>query len=107
MPAVTIEARNEIWPLREAFVISRGSKTAAEVVVVEISDGQYRGRGESVPYARYGETVAGVLDEIRSKAKLISTHSDLARHLKPGRRAQCPRLRILGFRKQTHRRARR
>ena len=84
MLAVTIEARSEIWPLREAFVISRGSKTAAEVVVVEISDGQYRGRGESVPYARYGETVAGVLDEIRSKAKLISTHSDLARHLKPG-----------------------
>ncbi len=84
MSAMMIEARSEVWPLREAFVISRGSKTAAEVVVVEISNGKYRGRGESVPYARYGETVASVLDQIRSAAKLISAHSDLAQRLKPG-----------------------
>ena len=54
MTALTIEARAEVWPLREAFIISRGARTAAEVVVVEVSDGAYRGRGEAVPYTRYG-----------------------------------------------------
>jgi L-Ala-D/L-Glu epimerase len=84
MRSVTIEARHEAWPLREAFVISRGAKTAADVVVVEVSDGAHVGRGESVPYARYGETVDGVLDAILSAANEITSRSDLARHLKPG-----------------------
>jgi len=61
-----LTARAENWPLAEAFVISRGSKTEAEVVVAEISDQSHRGRGEAVPYARYGETVAGVLAQIDS-----------------------------------------
>jgi L-alanine-DL-glutamate epimerase-like enolase superfamily enzyme len=59
-----LSARVERWPLAEAFVIARGAKTEAEVVVCEISDGAHRGRGEAVPYARYGETVASVLAEI-------------------------------------------
>ena len=59
-----LDARAEQWPLAAAFVISRGSKTEAEVVVAEISDGPHRGRGEAVPYGRYGETVAGVLAQI-------------------------------------------
>ncbi len=80
----TIEAHREAWPLREAFVISRGAKTTADVVVVEISDGTHVGRGEAVPYARYGETVDGVLAQIRTTAKMISSTADLARHLKPG-----------------------
>ena len=84
MPSVTIEARHEAWPLREAFVISRGAKTAADVVVVEVSDGEHIGRGEAVPYARYGETVEGVLDAIRSAAVQIASHADLADRLKPG-----------------------
>ena len=84
MTALTIEARGEAWPLREAFVISRGAKTAADVVVVEASDGKHRGRGEAVPYARYGESVAGVLDEIRAVAGRISARADLAHYLKPG-----------------------
>ena len=46
----------ERWPLAGAFTISRGSKTEAVVVVAELADGTHRGRGESVPYARYGET---------------------------------------------------
>jgi L-alanine-DL-glutamate epimerase-like enolase superfamily enzyme len=60
----TLSARVERWPLAEAFVIARGAKTEAEVVVCEITDGAHRGRGEAVPYARYGETVASVLAEI-------------------------------------------
>ncbi|WP_045836307.1 N-acetyl-D-Glu racemase DgcA [Hyphomicrobium sp. 99] len=84
MTAPTIEARGETWPLKEAFVISRGAKTAAEVVVVTISDGEHRGRGEAVPYARYGETVSGVLDDIRRVAGHVSTRTNLATYLKPG-----------------------
>src|SRR5262249_47857227 len=38
----------------------------------------------AVPYARYGESVDGVLDTIRSVAKLISSRADLIRYLKPG-----------------------
>lgn len=84
MSSVRIEARHEAWPLREAFVISRGAKTAADVVVVEVSDGTHKGRGEAVPYGRYGETVEGVLEAIRTAASRISTHADLPRALKPG-----------------------
>jgi L-Ala-D/L-Glu epimerase len=84
MTALTIEARAEIWPLREAFIISRGARTAAEVVVVEVSDGKHRGRGEAVPYTRYGESVSGVLEDIRSMAGRLSVRTDLAQHLKPG-----------------------
>ena len=61
-----LSARLERWPLAAAFVISRGSKSEAEVVVAEIVDGDYRGRGEAVPYARYGETPAGVVAQIES-----------------------------------------
>jgi L-alanine-DL-glutamate epimerase-like enolase superfamily enzyme len=61
-----LSARCECWPLAAAFVISRGSKTEAEVVVAEIADGPHRGWGEAVPYARYGETTKGVLEEIAS-----------------------------------------
>ncbi|HXA40350.1 MAG TPA: N-acetyl-D-Glu racemase DgcA [Phenylobacterium sp.] len=62
MPALT--ARAERWALAQPFVISRGVKTEAEVVVAEITAGPHRGRGEAVPYPRYGETVGGVLAQI-------------------------------------------
>jgi L-alanine-DL-glutamate epimerase-like enolase superfamily enzyme len=47
----------ERWPIRGSFAISRGAKTEAVVVVAELGDGKARGRGECVPYARYGESV--------------------------------------------------
>jgi L-alanine-DL-glutamate epimerase-like enolase superfamily enzyme len=49
-------ARIEKWPIAGSFAISRGSKTEAIVVVAEISQDGHTGRGECVPYARYGET---------------------------------------------------
>ena len=64
MTRLTLAACAQSWPLANAFVISRGSKTAAEVVVVEAACDGHIGRGEAVPYARYGETVAGVLAAI-------------------------------------------
>lgn len=62
-----LQARAERWPLREAFVIARGSRWEAEVVVVECGDEGLVGRGEGVPYGRYHETTASVL-ELLSKS---------------------------------------
>jgi L-alanine-DL-glutamate epimerase-like enolase superfamily enzyme len=61
-----LSVRIERWPIAGAFTISRGSKTEAVVVVVELDDGTHRGRGESVPYARYGETPGGIVAKIES-----------------------------------------
>jgi len=60
-----LSARIERWSLERAFTISRGAKTEAVVVVVELEDG-HRGRGEAVPYARYGETPEGVVAAIEA-----------------------------------------
>ncbi|MCY4011339.1 MAG: dipeptide epimerase [Gammaproteobacteria bacterium] len=59
-----IATRVERWPLARPFNIARGSKRTADVVVAVVSDGRHQGRGECVPYARYGHTVAGVAAEI-------------------------------------------
>lgn len=60
----TVTIRSENWPLARPFGISRGVKTAADVVVVEITDGDAKGWAECVPYPRYDETVEGVMAEI-------------------------------------------
>src|SRR5581483_10428371 len=52
----TLAARIERFPIAGSFTISRGAKTEAVVLVAELSDGAHRGRGECVPYPRYGET---------------------------------------------------
>jgi L-alanine-DL-glutamate epimerase-like enolase superfamily enzyme len=84
MPALQIEAHDEIWPLKEAFTIARGSKTAAHVVVVTATDRAFIGRGEAVPYGRYSETVGSVLDQIRDAAGRCSTRAEFAAAMKPG-----------------------
>ncbi|HTM20418.1 MAG TPA: N-acetyl-D-Glu racemase DgcA, partial [Kofleriaceae bacterium] len=54
----------ERWPLARTFTISRGSKTETVVVTVTLAAGGAVGRGEAVPYARYGESVEGVIAAI-------------------------------------------
>src|SRR5690606_20505615 len=54
----------EVFPLAAAFTISRGSRTEARVLTVTVADGGHSGRGECVPYARYGETPASVAAQI-------------------------------------------
>ena len=66
MTALLIEAREEIWPLKEVFRISRGSRTEAQVVVVTVSDREYAGRGECVPIARYNQSTESVIAQIES-----------------------------------------
>lgn len=80
--AVTIEAAAEDWPLAEPFVISRGTKTEARVVVVTATRGDFMGRGESVPYARFGETVDSVLSAIRG-SPVVYDRSQLTDALPP------------------------
>ncbi|MDG2522279.1 dipeptide epimerase [Caulobacter segnis] len=70
---------DERWPIAGAFTIARGSKTEARVVVVEIEDGGLVGRGEATPYARYGETVEGVLAEIELVRAAVEGGLDGAR----------------------------
>jgi L-Ala-D/L-Glu epimerase len=59
-----LEARIERWPIEGSFTISRGAKTEAVVVVAEVSFGGLMGRGECVPYPRYGETAEATLAAI-------------------------------------------
>jgi L-alanine-DL-glutamate epimerase-like enolase superfamily enzyme len=63
---VNLTIAHESWPIAGSFTISRGSKTAADVVVVTLTDGNAMGRGECVPYPRYNETVAGVIEALEN-----------------------------------------
>jgi L-alanine-DL-glutamate epimerase-like enolase superfamily enzyme len=72
----------EKWPIAGDFRISRGSKTEAAVVVAELGagsgDGKERGRGECVPYARYGESVEGVVAAIEAMRDALARGLDRA-----------------------------
>ena len=63
---LTVEAREEVWPLKKVFGISRGSHTEAQVVVVTVGDDEHVGRGEGVPIKRYGQSAESVLAQIES-----------------------------------------
>lgn len=77
----------ERFPIRGRFTIARGSKTEAAVVTVELRDGAHVGRGECVPYGRYGESVEGVVDQLAALEKLVADglrREDLMTLLPPG-----------------------
>lgn len=54
----------EAWPLHSPFVIARGSRSEAKVVVVELEQDGVKGVGECTPYPRYGESLASVMAQI-------------------------------------------
>jgi len=62
--SLTLEIEARRFPIAGAFTISRGSRTAAEVIEVRLMAGGATGRGECVPYARYGESLESVAAEI-------------------------------------------
>lgn len=68
----SLSALQESWPIRGSFRISRGAKTVADVVVVSITEDGVTGRGECVPYPRYGESCLTVLGEITAARAAIS-----------------------------------
>jgi L-alanine-DL-glutamate epimerase-like enolase superfamily enzyme len=59
-----ISIEREAFPLARAFTISRGSKTAAQVLTVRVTRGGITGWGECVPYGRYGETPDSVAAQV-------------------------------------------
>jgi len=63
---LTLSIFSEQYPIRGNFTIARGSKTAAAVVICQIEHQGKIGRGECVPYSRYGESVASVLAALES-----------------------------------------
>ena len=59
-----IDVTRDVFKLAQVFTIARGSRTEAQVLTVKLNDGQHVGWGECLPYARYGESLQSVTDEI-------------------------------------------
>lgn len=66
----------ERFPIAGVFTIARGSKTEAEVITCTIRDGNHTGRGECVPYRRYGETNEGVVAAIEAMRAALESGLD-------------------------------
>lgn len=82
-----VAVEETVFPLAETFTISRGSRNEARVVTVTVTDGDHQGQGESVPYARYGETVAGVIEAVHGAGDALRSGLDrvqLQKSLPPG-----------------------
>jgi len=82
-----LSARIERWPIAGSFTISRGAKTEAVTVVAQVSRGGHSGRGECVPYPRYGETVEATLAALEAMQEPLSrglTRQDLQAAMPPG-----------------------
>lgn len=62
----SVKVYEEAWPLHTPFVIARGSRSEARVVVVELEEEGVKGTGECTPYPRYGESDASVMAQIMS-----------------------------------------
>ena len=83
LTTLKIEAKKEIFPLNHPFRISRGSRTEACVMTVSVSDGQYTGRGEGVPIARYNQSADSVLAQIESIQVIDDLDRDKLHQLLP------------------------
>jgi L-alanine-DL-glutamate epimerase-like enolase superfamily enzyme len=83
LTTLKIEANKEIFPLNHPFRISRGSRTEACVITVSVSDGQYTGRGEGVPIARYDQSTDSVFAQIESIQIIDDLDRDKLQQLLP------------------------
>ncbi|MCW6506463.1 N-acetyl-D-Glu racemase DgcA [Lichenifustis flavocetrariae] len=75
----TLAVEVERFRLAKPFAIARGVRTESIVVVVTLSQAGARGRGECVPYARYGETIDSVLAQVDSVRQAIEDGADRPR----------------------------
>ena len=71
-PPLSLSVEVERWPIAGAFTISRGAKTEAVTVVAELSRAGLTGRGECVPYPRYGETAEATLNALQAMQEPVS-----------------------------------
>jgi L-Ala-D/L-Glu epimerase len=67
-----IDVAETRFPLAEVFTIARGSKSVAEVLTVLVHEGGFTGRGECVPYRRYGESLSSAAVQISSLPEFFS-----------------------------------
>ncbi|MCK1596161.1 dipeptide epimerase [Bradyrhizobium sp. 159] len=84
---VSLAARIERFPIAGSFTISRGAKTEAVTVVAEVSQDGLTGRGECVPYPRYGETPEAALGAIQAMQQAVAgglTRQALQAAMPPG-----------------------
>jgi L-alanine-DL-glutamate epimerase-like enolase superfamily enzyme len=82
--ALSLTATVETWPIAGTFTIARGARRETTVIVAEVSDGTVSGRGECVPYARYGETVEGVRDAILAMQGTLTDRARLQSQMPAG-----------------------
>ncbi len=59
----------ERFTLAQPYIMARGAKTDVDVVVCEVTDGTYVGRGEGTPIYFEGETAELCVDAIEMRAK--------------------------------------
>lgn len=69
----TLHAQHHRFALTKPFRIARGVKTAADVITVTVTESGIEGRGEGVPYPRYGESVETALAEIEGVRAAIES----------------------------------
>jgi L-alanine-DL-glutamate epimerase-like enolase superfamily enzyme len=83
----TLHAQHDRFALSRPFRIARGVKTAADVITVTVTDGDDCGRGEGVPYPRYGESVESALaaiEAVRAPLEAGAGREALLKLLPPG-----------------------
>lgn len=71
-----LTVREDVFPIAGGFTISRGTRTESRVVAVSLEQDGVRGWAECYPYARYDETVASVMDQIRAMAPALTQGMD-------------------------------
>ncbi|MBO9194685.1 dipeptide epimerase [Rhizobium sp. 16-449-1b] len=83
----SLEIQTDSFPIAGTFTISRGTKTSAEVILCTVSENGVSGRGECVPYRRYGETMESVGAQMEAARPLIEaglSRADLQQAMPPG-----------------------
>ncbi len=71
------QIQEEVWPLKGTFRIARGARTKAQVVTVQLEHRGFVGRGECVPYARYGEQCDSVMAQLEAIRKQVEAGVDI------------------------------
>ncbi|HBI10175.1 L-Ala-D/L-Glu epimerase [Franconibacter pulveris 1160] len=74
----SVKVYQEAWPLHSPFVIARGSRNEATVVVVELVEEGIKAAGECTPYPRYGESVDSVMAQIMAVGPQLEAGLDRA-----------------------------
>lgn len=82
-----LEIIAESWPITGTFRIARGAKTHAQTLMVCLHEDGKAGRGECVPYGRYGESIDSVTAQIEAQRHALEnglTRQDLQSAMPPG-----------------------